>query len=158
MAENVSFASVRTGAKTICRVAYASIFIRQTRIAASFGSTLAAVWDLTTKAARALNAEMIDKTRLQQIEAEVTAFMVENFSFAVLSFETQAKRLHYEQCLLSTIHQCRDCGPSETWLGRYHPTSAVIRIGGGLWNVQGLAGSALSSEQAKHLVRAGMVA
>jgi hypothetical protein len=107
--------------------------------------------DLTAKSARMLNADKVDRTRLQQIEAN------ENFSFAVLTFETSDERLHYEECLLSTIYQCPDCGPSENWLGLYHPQRACIRTGG-LWNVQGLLGPALSLEEAKQVLKSGLVA
>lgn len=113
--------------------------------------------DLTTKTARTLNADKVDKVRLQQIEAMVTAFMTESFSFAVLCFATRDERLRYEERLLSTICQCSDCGPSKNWLGRYHPQQACIRASG-LWNVQGLSGPALSLEEAKQVLRSGLAA
>ena len=113
--------------------------------------------DLTTKDARAQYGDKVDKNRSLQVEAEVTSFMIENLSFAVLLFETQAERLHYEERLLSTIYQCSDCGPSETWLGRHHPHSAVIRTGG-LWNVQGLSGPPLSLEEAQQVLKSCLVA
>jgi hypothetical protein len=81
--------------------------------------------------------------------------MVENFSFAVLRFDGEEDRLHHEECLLSTIYACPDCGPCETWLGKFHPTSEVIRTCG-LWNVQSLAGKVLSLDEAKHFVEAGL--
>ncbi len=126
---------------------------------AKAGDPFLAHWeiDLTTKASRATNEHKVDNVRLQEIEAEVTRYMVENFSFAVLRFDTEADRLHCEECLLSTIYQCLDCGPSETWLGKSHPKSAVIRACG-LWNVQSLAGKALSVDEAKHLIQAGLSA
>jgi len=111
--------------------------------------------DLTSKASRLLNEGKVDKVRLQEVEADVTRYMVENFSFAVLHFDDKADRLQYEKNLLSTIYACPDCGPSETWLGKYHP-SQVIREGG-LWNVQGLSGAVISCCEAKRFVGAGMV-
>jgi hypothetical protein len=113
--------------------------------------------DLTTKAARALHEDKVNKARLQEVEAEVTRYMVESFSFAVLRFDEKADRLHYEECLLSTIYQCPDCGPSETWLGKSHPKSEIIRTCG-LWNVQSLTGKVLSVDEAKRLVQAGLSA
>jgi hypothetical protein len=110
--------------------------------------------DLTTKASREMNAHKVDKVRLQEVETEVTRYMNENLSFAVLRFDSQAERLHFEECLLSTIFRCRDCGPSGTWLGKFHPTSAVIR-GCGLWNVQGLIGPVLSLREAQRVISAG---
>jgi hypothetical protein len=96
--------------------------------------------NLTAKASRLLNEGKVDKVRLQEVEADVTRHMVENFSFAVLHFDDEADRRRYEENLLSTIYACPDCGPSEAWLGKYHPNSQVIRECG-LWNVQGLSGA-----------------
>jgi hypothetical protein len=92
------------------------------------GASFLAQWeiDLTTKASRALNEGKVDKARLQEVEADVTRYMVENFSFAVLRFDSEADRRDYEECLLSTIYECSDCGSSETWLGKFH-ASKVIR-------------------------------
>jgi hypothetical protein len=110
--------------------------------------------DLTTKESRALNAHKVDKVRLKEVEADVTRYMTETFSFAVLSFDYQAERLHIEERLLSTIFHCRDCGPSDTWLGKFHPKSAVIR-GCGLWNVQSLTGPVLALGEARQIINAG---
>jgi hypothetical protein len=117
------------------------------------GDPFLAQWevDLTSTAARALHERKIDQARLQEVEAEVTRYMVENFSFAVLRFDTRSDRLQYEECMLSTIHQCRCCGPSDEWLGRSHPKSEVIRTSG-LWNVQSLTGKVLSTDEAKRIV------
>jgi hypothetical protein len=117
------------------------------------GDPFLAQWeiDLTTKASREMHAHKVDRVRLHEVEAEVTQYMVENFSFAVLRVDTQAERLRSEECLLSTIFDCRDCGPSETWLGKFHPTSAIIR-GSGLWNVQSLRGHVLPLREAQCLI------
>lgn len=110
--------------------------------------------DLTTKAARALNSDKVDKAKLKEVENEVTRYMTENFSFSALRFDSHIERLQYEASLLSTIFHCRDCGPSETWLGKSHPTSAIMR-GCGLWNVQGLRGPLLSLDDAQRIVHFG---
>jgi len=110
--------------------------------------------DLTTKASRALNDHKVDKARLKEVENQVTQYMTESFSFSVLRFDEVAERLKYEASLLSTIFHCRDCGPSETWLGKSHPTSAVMR-GCGLWNVQGLRRPELSLDEAQRIVGLG---
>ena len=110
--------------------------------------------DLTTKASRTMHGHKIDKTRLRAVEDEVTRYMTENFSFSVLCFETRAERLQYEAILLSTIFHCRDCGPSDTWLGKSHPTSAIVR-GCGLWNMQGLRGPVLSRDEAQRIIERG---
>jgi hypothetical protein len=126
---------------------------------AKAGDPFLAQWelDLTAKASRILNEGKVNKARLQEVEADVTRYMVDNFSFAVLRFDDEADRRQYEECLLSTIYACPDCGPSETWLGKFHPSSEVIRKCG-LWNVQSLAGKVLSCDEAKRLVEAGLSA
>lgn len=110
--------------------------------------------DLTTRAARTAWADTLDKDRLKDVENEVTQYMANSFSFCVLQFEAQADRLHYEQRLLSTVFDCRDCGPSEGWLGRSHPSSELMRRSG-LWNVQGLRGAVLSVEEATRIIELG---
>ena len=59
---------------------------------AKAGDPFLAQWeiDLTTKASRTLNEGKIDKAQLQKVEADVTRYMVENFSFAVLRFDETA--------------------------------------------------------------------
>lgn len=113
--------------------------------------------DLTTKASRILNEGKVDKLRLQQVEGDVTQYMLMSFSFAVLRFDAETERRQFEECLLSTIYACPDCGPSETWLGKCHPNSDVIRKCG-LWNVQSLGGKVLSRDEAKRLLEAGLSA
>jgi hypothetical protein len=110
--------------------------------------------DLTTKASRALHDHKIDKTRLKEVESEVTQYMTENFSFSALRYDALAERLRYEASLLATIFRCRDCGPSEAWLGKSHPTSAVMK-GCGLWNMQSLRGPGLSLDEARRVIRLG---
>jgi hypothetical protein len=113
--------------------------------------------DLTSKSSRALNEGKIDIDRLQQVEADVSHYMVENFSFAVLRFDSTVDRRANEGYFLSTVYECPDCGPSETWLGKFHPKWEVIRTGG-LWNVQSLRGKVLSLGEAKCLVEASLSA
>jgi hypothetical protein len=114
-------------------------------------------WELdrTTKAAR--NNGTVDSDRLQKTECDVTRYMTGNFSFATLRFESKKERLEHETQLLSTIHACPDCGPSKTWLGKFHPTQKNIRDSG-LWNVQGLSGPTLSLADVRKILSAGLAA
>jgi len=98
-----------------------------------------------------MNAHKIDKGRLQQTENDVTRYMNGNFTFAVICVEEQSARFRVERSLLSTVSNCRDCGPSDTWLGKSHPKSAIIS-NGKLWNVQGLNSSVLSLEEAHAII------
>jgi hypothetical protein len=45
--------------------------------------------DLTAKASRILHEGKVNKGRLQEVEADVTRYMLENFSFAVLRFDDE---------------------------------------------------------------------
>jgi hypothetical protein len=112
--------------------------------------------DLTAKASRDLHESKVDKARLQEVEAQVSRYMVENFSFAVLRFDSAADRHDYEEALLSTVYECPACGPSEAWLGKHHPKSEILK-NCGLWNVQNLTGKVLSRDEAERLVIAGGV-
>jgi hypothetical protein len=120
---------------------------------AKAGDTFLSQWeiDLTTIASRKVNEGKVDKLRLREVEADVTRYMVENFSFAILCVATKEDRLVFEERLLSTIRHCSECGPSDHWLGSYHPTSAAIR-NSGLWNVQGLAGTPFTGEEAEKFI------
>jgi hypothetical protein len=113
--------------------------------------------DLTTKRSRQVNADKIDRTKLAQIENDVTQYMCTNFSFTVLRIDEASERLRVECGLLSTLFQCHDCGPSTNWLGKFHPTRAIIRESG-LWNVLGLNNSGLSEEQIRKIMKVGAVA
>jgi hypothetical protein len=59
-----------------------------------------------------------------------------------------------DQARLNTIFQCPCCSPSETWLGKWHPTSAIVRTGG-LWNMQGLRGPELLLDEAQRVIELG---
>jgi hypothetical protein len=104
-----------------------------------------------------MNANKIDREKLGEIENEVTLYMSNNFSFAVLGIDEASERLRFESSLLSTIFNCRECGPSSNWLGKFHPRRAIIRESG-LWNVFGLNGSVLSPEQVQKIIQVEAVA
>ncbi|HRI76967.1 MAG TPA: hypothetical protein PLX33_08265 [Alphaproteobacteria bacterium] len=97
-----------------------------------------AAWeiDLTTRKAREQFEHKVDKSRLDEIEQEVSDYMNLNFSFAVLPVDGKDERLTAESGLLSAIAACAGCRPSSKWLGLHHP-KLVIRESG-LWNVLGL--------------------
>ena len=109
--------------------------------------------DLTTKASRAMNGHKVDQVRLKEVENEVTRYMTEHFSFSVLRFDTKIERLHCKKSLLSTIFHCSRCGPSETWLGKFHPSAIVSESG--LWNMQGLRGPELLLDEAQRVIELG---
>jgi hypothetical protein len=107
--------------------------------------------DLTSRNARELYADKIDRRQLQETEAEVTRYMNENFSFTALKIGEQFERATVETRLLSTLYHCCDCRVSEKWLGKSHPKSSIISKGK-LWNVQGLTGPRLTLGEARRII------
>jgi hypothetical protein len=107
--------------------------------------------DLTTKNSREMHTRKIDRDRLQEVENEVTQYMILNFSFAVMRFDEKPERFRVERSLLSTIYHCLDCGPSDTWLGKSHPNAIISK--GKLWNIQGLHSSVLTLQEARGIIK-----
>ncbi|MCE9508517.1 MAG: hypothetical protein K8R48_09450 [Alphaproteobacteria bacterium] len=106
--------------------------------------------DLTTKKQREKSGYLVDKKRLAEVEKDVSDYINENFSFAVLPVEDKENRLRIEAGMLSTIAQCSECIASAHWLGRHHP-NPVIRESG-LWNIQGLKGDPFSQTEIEALL------
>lgn len=92
--------------------------------------------DRTPRAKRDEYVGKIDSEKLQKIEQEVSDYIENNLSFAVMPVENKRKRLDTESTMISTIATCSDCRPSKNWLGLHHPNRKIRDAG--LWNVQGL--------------------
>ena len=107
--------------------------------------------DLTTRKARELFAHKVDKSRLVEVEQEVSDYMNLNFSFAVLQVDGKDDRLAAESGILSAIAACAGCCPSKNWLGLHHP-KPVIRESG-LWNVLGLDEEPITLEDVEKLLK-----
>jgi hypothetical protein len=107
--------------------------------------------DLTSKEARQQHGNEIDRGRLSEVEAEVSAVIRSKFTFCVFRVDDSSHRLELEKRMIATIGQCSDCSPSGDWLGRFS-TKAKIRQSG-LWLVQGLKGQAMTFEDVEALER-----
>lgn len=92
--------------------------------------------DRTPRARRDEYAGKIDLEKLKKIEREVSDYIENNLSFAVISVENKQERLDTKATMISTIATCSDCRPSKNWLGLHHPNRKIRNAG--LWNVQGL--------------------
>ena len=106
--------------------------------------------DLTTRAARERHGGKIDKTRLQAVELEVSAYLARNVTFVALPVAHKEDRDIVEPGLLATVASCGGCPPSDRWLGRFHTNAAVCRVG--LWNIQSLKGRPFSTEDIEDLL------
>ena len=93
-------------------------------------------WDLTTKINKDKYLPLVDFEKQKLIEKEVSHYIKNHFSFAVLEVESKDDRLNLEAKLISTISICKECKPSKHWLGQSSPIDKIKKSG--LWLVQGL--------------------
>lgn len=93
-------------------------------------------WDLTTRENKDKLLPLLDTEKQKQIEREVTKYIQEHFSFVVFEVPSKDDRLDLESKIISTISLCRDCKPSDNWLGSSSPIGKIQESG--LWLVQGL--------------------
>ncbi|MCR5062150.1 MAG: hypothetical protein K6A89_02600 [Treponema sp.] len=70
------------------------------------------------------------------IEQQVSKYMNENLSFAVISVDDKKERLDYESYLIHTISADKSCKQSEYWLGNYSPVKKIRESG--MWLVNEL--------------------
>jgi len=101
-------------------------------------------WDLTSKVSRDEHEGRVDAEKLEAVERRVTEYITRNCSFVVLpAGRGKAARLTIEAGLIATVAQCRCCGPSADWLGRFSPKATIRRIG--LWQIQHARGDPLAA-------------
>jgi len=98
------------------------------------------------------NHPEIDFKKQTQIEKEVTKYIRENFSFAILPIENKEKRLEIESKIISTISQCNKCQASKNWLGLNSPKEKIRKSG--LWNVNELYKTPLTNKEINNLFNA----
>ena len=94
--------------------------------------------DLTTTAAKLLNFGKIDFKRLSEVEKNVSAFILNTFTFCVFPVDDKQARLTFERRIIATVNQCNTCRPSNVWLGNHSPKHQIRQSG--LWLIQGLKG------------------
>jgi hypothetical protein len=98
--------------------------------------------DLTTRAARTMYGQQIDKDRLRQTEIRVSEYIQRNVRFLSFRVDGKSDRLHWESRLAATIAQCGECKASSTWLGRHSPKEKIRASG--LWQVNEVDAQPLS--------------
>lgn len=147
--ERIVRAGTHTGVDNLCARLYEhfltenkdrSIFRKHigrallTRDADSFLSS----WniDLTKRTNRERYGTSIDLDYQARIEAVVSDYIRENFSFVIFEAKDKEERLTLESKLISTLSLCDECHASESWLG-HHAPHPKIRTSG-LWLVNHL--------------------
>jgi hypothetical protein len=97
---------------------------------------------LTTIEVKKKYAGMIDQRKLQEMEKRVTDYIQHNIRFVVLKVDEKAKWLLWESKIISTVSRCKECRPSENWLGLHSPKEKIRKYG--LWLVNELDKQPLS--------------
>lgn len=106
--------------------------------------------DLTTSAAKKQHGHLVDREYQNQIEAKVSQYIQEHFSFCVLEVHDKEERLFMEARLISTISLCERCKASKTWIGLSSPVEKIRTSG--LWQVNELYKEPLSERDYRKLV------
>jgi hypothetical protein len=102
-------------------------------------------FDLTTREAKEKYSHMIDLNMQGKIEKRVTKYLQDNFSFVVFQIDDKTHRLDLESKIISTISLCKNCRPSENWLGNSSPKEKIRKSG--LWQEQALWKTPLSETE-----------
>jgi hypothetical protein len=77
--------------------------------------------DLTTGEAKREYATGIDFAKQRAVEAQVTKYIQEQFTFVALRVDDKATRLDLGAKMISTVSLCDEWGPSNQWLGFHSP-------------------------------------
>jgi hypothetical protein len=107
--------------------------------------------DLTTRANKEKYTEQIDFEKQQSIERKVSEYIQNNFSFVVFEVLEKEQRLSIESRIISTVSNCKNCKPSENWLGLSSPKQKIKDSG--LWLVNELWKQSLSQNELTELKR-----
>jgi hypothetical protein len=105
--------------------------------------------DRTSRADRARFGEEADPAKRQAVEADVTMYLRECFSFVVFRVDDKSERLNLESKITSTVSRCEQCRPSGGWLGLRSPKDRIRESG--LWLVNELYKEPLSATDVERL-------
>jgi hypothetical protein len=99
-------------------------------------------WDLTPHKAKEKYEKLLDKPKQKEIERKVTAYLQNSISFVVFPEEDKDQRIILEKKIIATIASCRECQPSNNWLGSDSPKHKICECG--LWQEKDIFGEPLS--------------
>jgi hypothetical protein len=111
------------------------------------------IWELDRTSRLAREKHVIDLDHQTAIEANVSQYIQEHFTFIVFRVDEKAKRLELESKMISTVSLCDECRPSPQWLGLFSPKDKIRTSG--LWLVNELYKEPLSSTDLEAL-RSGL--
>lgn len=110
------------------------------------------VWnlDMTTRSSRFKYSKLLNIAKQNEIEKDVTNYLVNNFSFVVIRIDDKSNRIDLESKIISTLSLCLQCSPSKHWLGNYSPIDKIKNSG--LWLVNELYKKPLSDKELSKLM------
>ena len=91
------------------------------------------VWkiDFSQAKNKALYGNLRNKDYEFRVENQVTGYINNSFTFAVLEVNDKEERLKLQKQIIALINNCKDCVPSNYWLGRFSPKPKIAN--GKLW-------------------------
>ncbi|MCK5328076.1 MAG: hypothetical protein KAR36_05685 [Candidatus Latescibacteria bacterium] len=106
-------------------------------------------WDLTTRKAKETYRHLVDSSKQNEVERQVSEYIQSQLSFVVFQVDEKTQRLPLESKIISTVSWCDDCRPSTSWLGLCSPKSKILQSG--LWLVNELYKEPLSESELSQL-------
>lgn len=110
------------------------------------------VWnyDTTTALGKQKYRHMVNPDKERALEREISHYIQQNFSFVLLAVQGKLQRLTLESLLIGTVSNCKQCSPSESWLGLHSPVDKIRNSG--LWQVMELCSTPLEEGQLSQLL------
>ena len=109
------------------------------------------IWELdfTTRDQRKTNPHLIDRILQEQLEKRISRYIQNNMTFSVIEVNHKSERLRLESRIVSTVSLCKNCKPSDNWLGQHSPKSRIKESG--LWQVNELYKTPLNADDMRKL-------
>ncbi|MDD3014384.1 MAG: hypothetical protein PHC34_11835 [Candidatus Gastranaerophilales bacterium] len=105
--------------------------------------------DFTPKETRVKFKHLIDVNYQKSIERQISSHIRENFTFCILPIDNKEQRLDLESKIISTVSNCSECKPSQSWFGLYSPKDKIRSSG--LWLVNKLDSTQLCKADLEHI-------
>jgi hypothetical protein len=100
-------------------------------------------YDTTSRADKNKYLRYLDLNFEKEVEKQISQFIQDNLSFAIITVNDKNERLQLESRLIGTVSICNECKPSTKWFGSKSPLAKIRQSG--LWQVQGLYGDVLTN-------------
>ena len=104
------------------------------------------VWNVdTSKKDTTIGLNGYDAAFQRKVEATVSEYMREHFSFVCFPVASKDERLRLEEGIIATLNRASDFQASPSWRGKHSPEYEIAQSG--MWLKQGLDGTPLSENE-----------